>query len=113
MIDMIQDNTKGKIIATLGPQSDTPELIDQLIKAGLDLTELGNIAVRHEGDISDLWTKTGEAATQKQIQELWDRPLGGGGGGSWLDSLFAGLGGAGIGALVALAAIYFLMIRKG
>lgn len=89
-----------------------------LLQLGRDTTDLGEIAVRHEDDIQQLWTKSGTAATQTQIAELWSSQevqneklveLGSSGGSDFLTGLLGGFGG---GAVIVLILIAIVMLKK-
>lgn len=83
-----------------------PKQTSQLIKIGQDLTALGQIDVRQDASIKDLYAKTSMLGDQTQslgdsltelsesvntrFEEQWNRPTGG--GGDWFSSFMGGLG---------------------
>ena len=59
---------RTKIVCTIGPASDTPELLDALIEAGMDVARLNFSHGTHE-------THAARARAIREAQERADRPV--------------------------------------
>jgi pyruvate kinase len=61
-------NRKIKILATLGPASNTPEKIEQLFRAGADIFRINMSHTSHEA--MRLWSH------DRNVEVAYDRPIG-------------------------------------
>lgn len=82
-------------------------LTDELVTVNTEVAQIGNYLGQHLGYVPTAPYEAGPSGTTNP-------DLGGGsGGGDWWSNLTSGLAGAGVGSIIVLALVFFIMMRKG